>query len=222
MIIPEAKSQYHPMGDSKFISLASPVNGVSGLVYVQIPKNASCWIKKHFNGPSVDFNYYNGFDPAQHQVLVVLRDPFNRWISGFSQMISGDEPRSKMHVDNLCYDEIFEIVEYDNHTQKQVDFIANLPHENITWFKFEDDVIGNFIDYMSKYNLTIVPDTDGDDVESNLFNRTSLVSYRQNISTKIKKILDENPKYQQQIQDYYDQDYQLYNSVPYYTKTKNY
>lgn len=221
MIIPEARSKFHPMGESKLINLPTPVGNTTGLIYVNIPKNASCWMKYHFSDNQYekdDVNYYEKFDAQHHRVIVILRDPLERWISGFCQMISGDHPKSEMYIDNINWDTVVRTVAYDNHTQKQVDFIANIPHENIVWFKFDKDLIENFVDYMLKYNISVKLVNEDAYPDENIFNRTVLSNQRQTLVDRVSAILDNNPTYKKLIQDYYHDDYKLYNSVPYYTK----
>lgn len=200
------------MGESKFLSLANSIGTTSGLVYVNIPKNASCWVKNHFDG--IDFNYYNGFDPTQHRVIVILRDPLERWVSGFVQMISGDDSNSDMGIDNIVWDEIFDTIAYDNHTQKQIDFIANIPHDSIDWFCFEDNLVNNYVNYMLNYGITIIPKDESTFHNKNIFNRTSHDAYRRYLTSRVLEIL--NSEYQQKIQNFYKEDYQLINSVKFY------
>lgn len=221
MIIPKAVSVDHPMGDSRFMDLSVPINGISKLVYVQIPKNASCWVKHHFM-PADAYNYYtNGFDNDKHLALVVLRDPVERWISGVGQYLVGWLPGSKFYIDSIDWESLTTKVVLDDHTQPQSDFVANLPHDSVVWFKCDSNLPTNFIDFMKKYNININLLDEKDDV-TNIFNITKKAQPRsqspaqQTIVDKIINKLNENPKYIDRIKEFYQDDYKLYNTVLYY------
>jgi hypothetical protein len=221
MIIPKAASIDHPMGDSRFMDLSTPIDGISKLVYVQIPKNASCWVKHHFM-PADAYNYYtDGFDNNKHLALVVLRDPVERWISGIGQYLAGFTPEHKFYIDNINWESLTTRVVLDDHTQPQSDFIANLSPDNIVWFKCDNNLPNNFVDFMKKYDININLLDEKDDV-TNIFNITKKVKpgsqtvAQQTIVDKIINKLNENPKYVDRIKDFYRYDCKLYNTVPYY------
>ena len=215
MIIPKTYDLCHPMGDSRFMDLATPVNGISKLVYVQIPKNASCWVKHHFM-PADAYNYYtNGFDNNEHLALVVLRDPVERWISGIAQHLGGWTPGTNLYIDNLDWEALMTRVVLDNHTQPQGAFIANLPHDNIVWFKCDNNLPTDFISFMKTYNTDINLLDEKDDA-TNIFNVTKKAPAQQTVVDKIISKLNENPKYLDRIKEFYQDDYKLYNTVPYY------
>ena len=215
MIIPKTYDLCHPMGDSRFMDLATPVNGISKLVYVQIPKNASCWVKHHFM-PADAYNYYtNGFDNNEHLALVVLRDPVERWISGIAQHLVGWTPGTNLYIDNIDWEALMTRVVLDNHTQPQGAFIANLPHDNIVWFKCDNNLPTDFISFMKTYNTDINLLDEKDDA-TNIFNVTKKAPAQQTVVDKIISKLNENPKYLERIKEFYQDDYKLYNTVPYY------
>jgi hypothetical protein len=221
MIIPKAAGTGHPMRDSRFMNLSTPVDSISKLIYVQIPKNASCWFKHHFM-PADAYNYYkDGFDDNENLALVVLRDPVERWISGIAQYLVGFTPGHKFYIDNIDWESLTTQVVLDEHTQPQSDFIANLPTDNIVWFKCDSNLPNNFIDFMKKYNVNIKLLDENNDV-TNIFNVTKKVQpgshtvAQQTIVDKIINNLNENPKYLDRIKEFYQNDYKLYNTVPYY------
>lgn len=227
MIIPPAASVDHPMGDSRFMDLPMPINDINRLIYIQIPKNASCWTKHHFM-PADAYNYYtDGLDNKHHLALVILRDPVERWISGMGQFLAGNSPGSKMYIDTIDWEQVTNKVMFDDHTQPQVDFIANVPWESVVWFKCNNHLPHNFIDFMKNYNIDVNLLDEKDDV-TNIFNVTKKVQSRiikknnylapaqQTIVDKIINKLNENPKYVDRIKEFYQNDYKLYNTVPYY------
>ena len=242
MIIPEAYHHMHPMGDSTFIKLDSVADNTHGLIYVHVPKNASCWVKHHLNQvQSGPYNYYHqGLDVEKHLALVVLRDPVERWISAMGQILVGNKSDYYMHVDNLDWDKTTQEIMRNNHTQPQHEFFANIPHDRIVWFRCDDQLPDNFSSFLKQYNLTInLLSIDQD--TSNIFNVTKKVPERtidfvkdtdpitgdvsygnfvappqQVIVDKIKLVLDQHPEYVQKIKNLYQEDLELFHSVPYY------
>ena len=215
----------HPMGDSKILKLDQYVNGVDELIYILIPKNASTWIKRHFL-PSKDYNYYaQGFAPSHQMVFTSLRDPLDRWISGFAQYVVGNRPEHRFHIDNLDWDQVMEQMVFDNHTQPQVDFIANLPRDQVTFFRCDNELSGHVVNFMSTFGIetkiilennnnwfNITQEQPSKWIEGNCY----MAPPQQTIVDKILTKLKQNSKYIDRIQQFYQQDYQLYNTVKYY------
>jgi len=105
-----------------------------------------------------------------------------------------------------------EKIEYDNHTQKQVDFIYGIPQNQIVWLKFDDQLKDNFINLMLSY---------GCDVEIKKSDRDNITlknSAKHSVMAKIVSKLDQNIKYSQKTIDYYHEDYDLFNTVSFYNK----
>jgi hypothetical protein len=227
VIIPEAYHPIHPMGGSSFIAVDPPANNIDGLVYVHIPKNASCWAKWHLAQlQAKSYNYYHDkFDPEKNLALVILRDPVERWISAMGQILVGNRPDYPMHVDNLDWDQMTQAIVRNNHTQPQHEFFANIPHDRIVWFRCNNLLTKNITGFLKQYNLTIDLLSPDQDI-SNIFNVTKKVPERiindyltppqQKIVDKIQMILDQHPKYIEQIKNLYQEDYKLFDSVPYY------
>ena len=215
------------MGDSTFVPVDSPVGKVAALLYVHVPKNASCWVKYHLNQVgSNPYNYYHqGFDSARHLALVVLRDPVDRWVSAMGQILVAHKPSFHMHVDRIDWNEMTKTIYRNNHTQPQHEFFANIPHDRIVWFHCNDQLENNLIKFLGSYNIQVRVMPADNDVD-NVFNVTSKIPERafglynappqQIIVDKIKKVLDKNPEYVERLQQLYQQDYQLLNTVPYY------
>lgn len=215
------------MGDSTFVSTDPLVDNIVGLVYVHIPKNASCWIKYHLGLLSGKaYNYYDqGFDNQKHLALIVLRDPLERWISAMGQILVGYSPNHHLHIDRVDWDEITQTIYRNNHTQPQQDFFANISHDRIVWFRCDESLQHKFINFLQEHNLrvTALPqDRDSD----NIFNVTAKVlgkrinNYvappQQVIVDKVRYVLRQHPEYVDRIKKLYAEDYKLFDSVPYY------
>ena len=217
-----SSKKIHQLGQSRVISVDPALYGISRLVYVNIPKNASSWISQQFNqGVNHDaenINYYDIKDFTQCQFIVVLRDPLDRWISGMTQIIYTepetdlDGVANNMNINTFDWKFVIKKIEYDNHTQKQIDFIRDIPHNQVVWLKFDNQLNDNFIDLMLSY---------GCDVEIKKSDRENVThenSAKQSVMDKIVSKLDQHPKYRQKIINYYCEDYALINSVKFYKK----
>jgi hypothetical protein len=229
MIIPEAYHSGHPMGESERIAVDPEVCGVEALIYVNIPKNASCWVKHHLSQcQSTFYNYYHqGFDATRNLALIVLRDPVERWISGMSQILIGYKPGHFMHVDCLDWEKVTSELVRNNHVQPQHEFFANIPHDCIVWFRCDEFLEETFSAFLKKYNLGIHWLSENQDVD-NQFNITKKIQARtvndhsrppqQQIVDKIKTVLEQHPEYVERLKNLYQDDYTLFNMVPYYTQ----
>jgi hypothetical protein len=221
MIQPLANSKFHQLGQSRVINVDPVLYGISRLIYVNIPKNASSWVSLQFNqGVNHDaenINYYDIVDLTQCRFIVVLRDPLDRWVAGMTQMIYTEpcqlfDQVNNMHIDTFDWELVMEKIEYDNHTQKQVDFIYNIPRNQIVWLKFDDQLKDNFINLMLSYGCDVeIKKSDKDNI-------TPKHSTKHSVLNKIVSKLDQHPEYRQKIIDHYHKDYDLFNTVSFYNK----
>jgi hypothetical protein len=227
VIIPKAYSPEHPMGSSALIPVDPAVNNIEHLIYVNIPKNASCWARHHLGMiHAKNYNYYQqGFDKKSNLALVILRDPVERWISAMGQILVGINLYSPIHIDSIDWSSFTQEMFINNHTQPQQDFFANIPHECIVWFRCDSSLNQNFVSFLKEYNLHVDLLPAEQDIK-NIFNFTKKVPKRtiekysgptqQEIVDKIKTVFDAHPEYVDNLRTLYKEDYQLLNSVTYY------
>ena len=219
---PLANSKAHPLGQSRVINVDPVLYGISQLIYVNIPKNASSWISLQFNQginhDAENINYYDIVDLTQCRFIVILRDPLDRWIAGMTQMIYTepatdlDGVANNMNIDTFDWELVMEKIEYDNHTQKQVDFIYSIPHNQIVWLNFDNQLKDNFINLMLSYGCNVeIKKSDKDNI-------TPKHSAKRSVINKIVSKLDQHPEYRQKIINHYHEDYDLFNTVSFYKK----
>lgn len=222
MTRPLTRSKSHQLGQSRVIDVDPVLYGISQLVYVNIPKNASSWISLQFNqGKNRDaknINYYDIVDLTQCRFIVILRDPLDRWISGIAQMIYTEpetlaDVNNNMHIDTFDWELVMEKIEYDNHTQKQVDFIYSIPQDQIVWLKFDDQLKDNFINLMLSYGCDVENKS-----QKNKDNITRKNSVKHSVIKKITDKLNQHPEYRQKIINHYHKDYDLFKTVSFYKK----
>ena len=195
---------------------------------VNIPKNASSYL--------LDWASQHGWSGAQvgdqanwnhlQEVIVVLRDPVQRWISGVGQyltsyvlnvtdayswetgpgpddqQISGDEFIANYNpvVERLLFDNLSR---FDDHVWPQHEFFENLlPNVSRKFFYIDQDFdnsIGNYLNFTPLNNL----DKNSADSNPETFKIQNFI--RQRLNTR--------PELKQRVIDAYARDYELIQQV---------
>jgi len=175
------------------------------LMYVNIPKNASSWIKSVLSNLNWEhYNYYT--DNLNKPSIVVLKDPVERWLSGIAEYMY--LYHGNIDITNLTqsfFDIVFDRISFDDHTEKQILFLENIDLNTCTFFQCNNTLkttLGHFLnhdfnDYPSKHV------TKDDPIRS---------KFRELFLHELKS----NSKYQSQLNLYYAKDYNLINSVKFY------
>lgn len=202
-------------------------------VYVNIPKNASCWMKENFGGYQYDYltKEFVGTPTSaitrqralkvEPEYLVVLRDPLSRWISGTAQYFWGWDLNDPRYYKNIHTDRLFEQVVFDDHTRPQVSYLETLDHSRITWFDCTARLVEDFQQWIKGRFDIPVKTLDQD--QNNSYNVSARGGAwpsngitQQQIVDDLRSLLDQNPQYQQLIRDFYAEDYRLRDSVRFY------
>jgi hypothetical protein len=187
---------------------------MNGYGYINIPKNASCFLKTLF--PNSQIIDYRKHDQQIKQYIVALRDPIDRWISGMSQVRIGniDPGSNDITTANKVYsvNYLFQKIVWDEHTLPQVDFIQGLDHSKVIWFKV-DDTLKDLALKWAKETMKVEPYDFTNDPD-NTYNISK------GLQLEIKEMLlneiNLNDSYKQRLEDYYKDDYELFNSVKFY------
>lgn len=123
--------------------------------YLNIPKNSSSFIKKCLS--SIDWVYGNINDYPDAKVIVALRDPIKRWVSGISEylfMYHTDvidniaDPFNygfmPMLGDKLGMSLLFGRMTFDDHTERQSLFLKGIDLNKCTWLFVDKDFSAKF------------------------------------------------------------------------------
>jgi len=178
-------------------------------MYVNIPKNATSWTKPNLQDWGWEcYNYRT--DHLDRIPLVVLRDPVDRWLSGIAEyMYLYHRDIAVNDFNSAFYDLVFDRIAFDDHTERQVYFLEDLDVSQAVYFKFGPDYRDNFSKFLS---------------EAGMPNRYSRYEY-QHVSDRcpqrriFKAIFTreiEQSRYINQVKQYFQQDYELINSVEFY------
>jgi hypothetical protein len=190
-------------------------------VYVPIPKSASTWCKQLWDqGQEVNLLARN-LSHLPH--VIILRDPIERWIAGFAQCQVGNDPDWDGHWERLGWDWVFRQVVFDNHTEPQVSFLSGLNLDRITWLRVDDDLERNMIQWMKDHIGIDHTGLDADryrgiDQPAPVFRSGRRGRSQAELQTMAREALETIPGARQRIEDFYQEDLKLFNSVRFVSK----
>ena len=185
---------------------------------ITIPKNASSYISDLTNaynwtsatvGDNCDWHKIN-------EVIVILRDPLDRWISGISQYLVGyilvrkphtTEELAKQFVENYNFiieQLLFDVVDkFDDHVWPQYEFFQNiLPDIPKTYFMVNDDFSTKISNYL---NLQLIKNLDYNSNKDNVGKKL--------LHNFFESLLEKKIHLQSIIKEVYKEDYNLINQV---------
>ena len=184
----------------------------SGVFYLNIPKNASTYITNILLANRWEHHNLNERSSTQ-KCIVVLRDPIDRWISGFATYASSWLLGPGYGSDHFLEDYntlverlIFDNIVFDDHTTPQSKFVEQLPNSTVTYFKLNKNIIQHISQDLN-INLETA-DVDANISENNYDQRQ--------ITDLIRNRVDQDPVLKARIFEQYKCDFDLINSVQFY------
>lgn len=177
------------------------------LMYVHIPKNASSWTKPNLQDFKWEFYNYHT-DHLDKHAIVVLRDPVDRWVSGIAEYLALYHPDFILHnLEGLAL--IFDRICFDDHTERQVNFIHGLDTDRCTFFRCDSYYREDFSTFLDEHGMP------------NRYHKyePQHVSELSPVRSKFKNIFlkeIQNPKYLKAVKDYFAADYNLINNIKFY------
>jgi hypothetical protein len=182
----------------------------TNLMFINIPKNASSWTKSNLIDQNWEFYNYHNDNLYHKHSIVVLRDPIERWLSGISEyMFLYHQKLDPAHLSNNFFELIFDRIAFDDHTESQVLFLQNINLNDCTFFLCNNDYKNNFLNFLDKQGM----------VYSYYENQN--VTAHNPIKSQFKNIFSkalENSKYKYKLEQYFEKDYNLINSVKFYAR----
>ena len=164
--------------------------------YLHIPVNSSCWGKTTFTNFGFTWGEAKNLIDPDYKIIVFLRDPIDRWLSGLSTWLTARLPQhtSLFHVRDNCalLDVLFDVVHLDEHTQRQQFFLQNLNVDQMKFFMVNDSLSISVTDYLNKkFNKKIEPFP--------AENATTLEGGKLIPKQYFKQVLESNSKYLEKI-----------------------
>jgi len=143
-------------------------------IYINIPKNASSWMKNNFGGWFYNFRtkQFNqtvlpDADPEIESILqnlkppvyiIILRDPIDRWLSGSAQVFFECPPNDPEFFMNYSDNLIFNTIVFDEHTAPQTMFLKNVDLSQAVWFDCTDNLTDQLVAWsQDKFNIDPKP-----------------------------------------------------------------
>jgi len=176
------------------------------LMYINIPKNASSWTKLTLTDHAWEFYNYHA-DQLNKHAIVVLRDPVDRWLSGIAEYMYLYHQNTDL---TGCEELIFERIAFDDHTESQVLFLQGIDLKNCTFFICNANYKKNLLHFLNKHN----------DVGHADQHVTSDSPARLKFKNFFKQAIELNSKYKHRVEQYFEKDYKLINSVEFYDTTR--
>jgi len=171
--------------------------------YLNIPVNASSWGKTIFS--SAGFKIDNQCSiPPDYTVVVFLRDPIERWLSGLSTWLTSKVPQytNMMNVRNntTLLDVLFDTIKQDEHTERQMFFLQNLNMDQIKFFLIGDEFRSSVNNYfLSNFNQDIS--------KYPKENATTLEGGKLIPREYFATVLESNTKYLNRVKEFFQCDY---------------
>jgi hypothetical protein len=189
----------------------------TGTFYLNIPKNASTYLTNLL----LENNWQHGTidDSGINNFIVVLRDPIDRWISGFATYTASFILGAGYGSDHYCadYNELTERIIFDNlifddHTTEQVKYVEQLDKSKpITYFKLNHELVSNLEKFLG-CKLDLNTSINGNVGEDNYDTKA--------IAKHIRYRIDQDPVLRATIIEKYSEDYALIKSANYYYESR--
>ena len=184
------------------------------LVYIPIPKNSSSYIGQLLLKNNWNIGNFLTTDLTNKQLIILLRDPIDRWISGIAEYLCSSLLKNGRTSDDIIknwngivQDLVFDQVIFDEHTEKQVYFIQGIPIKNCVFFNSAKQPEQAVKQYLTTYdvdlNIDIVIDR----------NQTQGNKYKEPLVNFLRDQLAQNPSLTNKLMNTYREDYTLWNVI---------
>ena len=183
-------------------------NPNKSLYYINIPKNASTFIKHEFERLGWEYSNYYDYNSSK-KIIVVLRDPVDRWISGITEYL-------KLYYPNLntlsCdfMDHIFTQITLDDHTEKQIYFINGVDLDKCIFLKVNYNLGHNLNKVLSELDINNNFDSISKEYVSDISEK------HLKFKKQILKYIDDRPEVILNIKKHFAADYNLINQIKFY------
>jgi hypothetical protein len=184
------------------------------IFYLNIPKNASTYLTNILKSNEwLHWNILENFAGIK-TTIVFIRDPVDRWISGFSTYAAlhlfGYGYGSDHFIadyNDLSKRIIFDQVIFDDHTDHQVKYVKQILDYNPVFFRYNENLIPQINSFLGQdLNTTIIIDA----------NKSESNYDTEQVSKFIKKQIANNPDLKARVVQAYKEDYEFINSIEFY------
>lgn len=190
------------------------------VAYINIPKCASSFLKDALNWEKRCFDNMNQrvADPLYYtqvdHIMVVMRDPYDRWLSGIAEYFELYFPNDETVFEFLDFPHaqrfICDRVSFDDHTESQLFFLQNVPLDKCVFFKMNAHLGTKVHEFLDSQGITNTVNT------APPKNSTAKSSYKGRIVSKINSILRNDLTLYKQVLAYMQDDYDFMDQYVWY------
>lgn len=182
---------------------------LDSFVYIPILKNAHRYVSTVMT--AYNFQLDNNVSLENKTILVVLRDPIERWFAGASQFLY-------WQVDGLQITEevmklLTHLIVLDGHSRSQVNFLTNVDTGNCIFFNCDDEDFEKYLHHYCRRTFGGIVDMDNLGPSRPPSYHTRNHKYIE-FKNKLKEMC--TTEHLEKLQKYYSKDYQLLNNVNFY------
>lgn len=182
--------------------------------YLHIPVNSSSWGKKTFS--AYDFTQTINSIPQDHTIVVFLRDPIDRWLSGLATWLTARLPEhtslDQVRGNQAWLDAVFQIVHVDEHTTGQLYFLQGLDQDKMKFFMVNPYLSQSVCDYLN--------DLTGKDMKPMAYeNQTTLAGGKLIPKQYFQQVLESDPKYLERVKYCFRSEYKFMKTLTYQNHT---
>ena len=188
-------------------------------MWIPIEKNATKVVRSMLAPQGFYECNYHELKKYTVPTMIILRDPVERWISGLVEyllLVYLDTTQSLNNLErhNITVDRVFDQIAFDAHTFPQSWFLQGLGSQ-CEYILFDETKKSQLIETVSKYFT-----------QKGIAHNWNISDYRHHDATSdqkrqltefYKQLLDNNPDLLLKVKNFYAQDYELINSVKFYT-----
>jgi hypothetical protein len=210
IVAPETKIQIiHPVG------LCMPAWNPD-YIFIPIPKNASSYTKRIWKlqcgmTTNVPDNFITNPIQLSKKKIVVLREPYERYISGLLEYLY----RAQISCDQVDFDDLFKTFAFDGHTSLQVQFLEGIDTDTCIFLKFGSSY-SNDLTHLIQHKLHRNQKFPGGEFTGWRYNRTSTRPEKVAMLDKLTEYLDNHEEVVLSLKEYLIPDYNLFNNVQFY------
>lgn len=200
--------------DTGYIQGGGLISPCRNIFYLKIPKNASTYLNNILLANNwEEWNLYKDPPPTSNSI-VFLRDPLERWISGFATYAAlrifgygyGSDHFLEDYND-LVQRIIFDQIIFDDHTDLQVKYIAQVCNLNPIYFRCNKNLLQQLNKFLG-YELNTANEIISNHSDDN-YDTRQIVEF-------LKNKLIENPDLKARIIKCYQVDYDFINTIKFY------
>jgi len=189
-------------------------------IFIPIPKNASSYTENILKlqcgvTTKVPDNFITNPIQLSKKKIVVLREPYKRYISGLLEYLY----RAQISSDQVDFDDLFKTFAFDEHTSLQVQFLKGIDTDTSIFLKLGSSYSIDLA-HLIQHKLHIDQKFPGGEFTgwryNRTYNRTSTRPEKVAMLDKLTEYLDNHEEVVLSLKEYLIPDYNLFNNVQFY------